>query len=257
MTRQRTIEFSPLVARRVPLLREATKWVGHLPIRTRGTIGGSIAHADPSAEYPAVLTALDGEVVARGPKGERVVRARDFFVTYLTTSLEADEILVEVRLPATPAGAGWALEEFARRHGDFAIVAIAALVVRDGARCGAARLATAGAGPVPVPLRAAEEILERDGLTDAAIDAAARRAAELVSAASTIHAPLQEAFREHHGLQCGFCTPGMLMTALDLLRTNPSPTEAEIREGISAVLCRCTGYHGIIRAVEAAARAMR
>jgi len=69
--------------------------------------------------------------------------------------------------------------------------------------------------------------------------------------------PLQEAFREHHGLQCGFCTPGMLMTALDFLRTNPSPTEAEIREGISAVLCRCTGYHGIIRAVEAAARAMR
>src|SRR5207244_1190104 len=108
MTRQRTIEFSPLVARRVPLLREATKWVGHLPIRTRGTIGGSIAHADPSAEYPAVLTALDGEVVARGPKGERVVRARDFFVTYLTPSLEADEILVEVRLPATrrPAGCG-------------------------------------------------------------------------------------------------------------------------------------------------------
>src|SRR5881628_1640889 len=69
--------------------------------------------------------------------------------------------------------------------------------------------------------------------------------------------PLQEAFREHHGLQCGFCTPGMLMTALDLLRTNPSPTEAEIREGISAVLCRCTGYHGIVRAVEAAARKMR
>jgi len=69
--------------------------------------------------------------------------------------------------------------------------------------------------------------------------------------------PLQEAFREHHGLQCGFCTPGMLMTALDLLRTNPSPTEAEIREGISAVLCRCTGYHGIVRAVEAAARRMR
>ncbi len=69
--------------------------------------------------------------------------------------------------------------------------------------------------------------------------------------------PLQEAFREHHGLQCGFCTPGMLLTALDLLRTNPAPTEAEIREGISAVLCRCTGYHGIVKAVEAAARRMR
>ena len=195
MTRQRMIEFSPLVARRLPLLREATKWVGHLPIRTRGTIGGSIAHADPSAEYPTVLTALDGEVVARGPKGERVVKAKDLFVTYLTTSLEPDEILVEVRLPATDAGAGFALEEFARRHGDFAIVAIAALVVPDGARCRAARLATAGAGPVPVRLRAAEQILERDGLTDAAIDAAAGRAAELVSPDSDIHASAD--YRRH------------------------------------------------------------
>ena len=195
MTRQRTIEFSPVVARRLPLLGEATKWVGHLPIRTRGTIGGSIAHADPSAEYPAVLTALEGEVVARGPKGERVVKAKDLFVTYLTTSLEPDEVLVEVRLPMMDAAAGFALEEFARRRGDFAIVAIAALVVRDAARCKQARLATAGAGPVPVRLRAAEEILERDGVTDAAIDAAARRAAELVSPDSDIHASAD--YRRH------------------------------------------------------------
>ena len=79
---------------------------------------------------------------------------------------------------------------------------------------------------------------------------------EGLAAGATLH-PLQEAFREHHGLQCGFCTPGMLMTALDLLRVNPQPTEAEIREGISAVLCRCTGYHGIVKAVEAAAKALR
>ena len=189
MTRQRTIEFSPVVARRLPLLSEATKWVGHLPIRTRGTIGGSIAHADPSAEYPAVLTALEGEVVARGPKGERVVKAKDLFLTYLTTSLESDEVLSEIRLPVMPMGAGFALEEFARRHGDFAIVAIAALVVRDAARCKQARLATAGAGPVPVRLRAAEEILERDGVTDAAISArmmagGAFRRGSLVSSAS-------------------------------------------------------------------------
>ena len=195
MTRQRTIEFSPVVARRLPLLSEATKWVGHLPIRTRGTIGGSIAHADPSAEYPAVLTALEGEVVARGPKGERVVKAKDLFLTYLTTSLESDEVLSEIRLPVMPMGAGFALEEFARRHGDFAIVAIAAMVVRDAARCKQARLATAGAGPVPVRLRAAEEILERDGVTDAAIDAAARRAAELVSPDSDIHASAD--YRRH------------------------------------------------------------
>ena len=195
MTRQRTIEFSPVVARRLPLLSEATKWVGHLPIRTRGTIGGSIAHADPSAEYPAVLTALEGEVVARGPKGERVVKAKDLFLTYLTTSLKSDEVLSEIRLPVMPMGAGFALEEFARRHGDFAIVAIAAMVVPDATRCKQARLATAGAGPVPVRLRAAEEILERDGVTDAAIDAAARRAAELVSPDSDIHASAD--YRRH------------------------------------------------------------
>ena len=195
MTRQRTIEFSPVVARRLPLLSEATKWVGHLPIRTRGTIGGSIAHADPSAEYPAVLTALEGEVVASGPNGERVVKAKDLFLTYLTTSLESDEVLSEIRLPVMPMGAGFALEEFARRHGDFAIVAIAALVVPDATRCKQARLATAGAGPVPLRLRAAEEILERDGVTDVAIDAAARRAAELVSPDSDIHASAD--YRRH------------------------------------------------------------
>src|SRR5437762_9693425 len=149
MTRQRTIEFSSVVARRLPLLTEATRWVGHLPIRTRGTIGGSIAHADPSAEYPAVLTALDGEVVARGPKGERVLKPRDFFQTYLTTNLAADEILTEVRLPATPAGAGYAFEEFARRHGAFAIIGLAAVIVRQGRRCTMGRPAAAGAGPVP------------------------------------------------------------------------------------------------------------
>ena len=195
MTRQRTIEFSAVVAHKLPLLREATKWVGHLPIRTRGTIGGSIAHADPSAEYPAVLTALEGEVVARGPKGERVIKAKDLFQTYLTTSLGPEEILVEVRIEAMPAGAGYALEEFALRHGDFAIVGIAAMVVREGQRCKTARLATAGAGPVPLRLRAAEEILERDGLSDAAIEAAARRAEELVSPDGDIHASAD--YRRH------------------------------------------------------------
>ncbi|MBI3827061.1 MAG: xanthine dehydrogenase family protein subunit M [Candidatus Rokubacteria bacterium] len=195
MTRQRTVEFSPVVAQRLPLLREATRWVGHLPIRSRGTIGGSIAHADPAAEYPAVLTALDGEVRVRGPRGERVLKASDLFVTYLTTRLEPDEILTEVRLPAMPAGAGHAFEEFARRHGDFAIVGIAAMVVRDGGRCRQARLATAGAGPVPVRLRAAEEILERDGLGDRAIEAATARAAELVSPDADIHASAD--YRRH------------------------------------------------------------
>jgi carbon-monoxide dehydrogenase medium subunit len=188
MTRQRSIEFSPVVRRRLPLLSEATTLVGHLPIRTRGTIGGSIAHADPSAEYPAVLAALDGAVVAKGPRGERTLRPGELFRSYLTTSLGPDELLVEVHLPAMPDGAGFAFEEFSRRHGDFAIVGIAAMVVGRGTDCAAARLATAGAGPVPTRLRAAEEILEREGLSEATIDKAARRAEELVEPDSDLHA---------------------------------------------------------------------
>ncbi len=187
MTRQRAIEFSPVVARTLPLLAEATRWVGHLPIRSRGTIGGSIAHADPSAEYPAVLTALQGTVIARGQKGERELTATDLFETYLTTTLAPDELLTEVRLPAMPAGAGWAFEEFARRHGDFAIVGVAAALWREGGRW-SARLATAGAGPVPVRLRAAEEIIARDGIGDAAVAAAAARAVELVQPDGDLHA---------------------------------------------------------------------
>src|SRR3989442_886423 len=149
MTRQRAIEFSSVIAQRLPLLKEATRWVGHLPIRTRGTIGGSIAHADPSAEYPAVLTALEGEVVARGAKGERVIKAADLFQTYLTTNLTPDEILTEVRLPAMPAGAGYAPEEFSRRHGDLPIVRIAPVVVRGRQRRQTARPAPPRAGPPP------------------------------------------------------------------------------------------------------------
>lgn len=195
MTRQRAIEFSPLVRERLPLLAEATALVGHLPIRTRGTIGGSLAHADPSAEYPAVATALDAEMVIRARGRERILRPGEFFQTYLTTGLAPDEMLVEVRLPAAPPASGWAFEEFSRRHGDFAIVGIAAQLVADGGRCRAARLAAAGAGPKPVRLRAAEEILERDGLNERSIEAAARRAAELVEPDADIHASRE--YRRH------------------------------------------------------------
>ena len=187
MTRQRAVEFSPIVAQRLPLLTEATRWVGHLPIRSRGTIGGSIAHADPSAEYPAVLTALGGTVIARGPRGERELASTELFETYLTTTLGPDELLTEVRLPVMPAGAGWAFEEFARRHGDFAIVGVAAALWRDSGRW-AARLATAGVGPVPVRLRGAEEIIARDGVGEAVVTAAAARAAELVHPDGDLHA---------------------------------------------------------------------
>lgn len=195
MTRQRSIEFSDLVRDHLPLLYEATTLVGHLPIRTRGTIGGSVAHADPAAEYPAVVTALDADLVVRGPGGERVLKPEDFFLTYLTTTLAPDDMLVELRLPAAPTTSGWAFEEFSRRHGDFAIVGIAALLDVDGEACQFARLAAAGVSPTPVRLSQAEEILLQGGLTEASMEAAAARAAELVEPESDIHA--STGYRRH------------------------------------------------------------
>jgi len=195
MARQRQIEFAPLLRGKLPLLNEAMRWVGHLPTRTRGTIGGSIAHADPSAEIPMVLQALDGEVVARGPQGERRVEASELFTAPLTTSLMPDEILTEARFPVMPTGAGYAIEEFARRKGDFAIAAIAVMLVRDGERCTTARLATAGIGPIPVRLREAEAILQQRGLGEGAIAAAAEKAAELVEPMSDQNGSAE--FRRH------------------------------------------------------------
>jgi aerobic carbon-monoxide dehydrogenase medium subunit len=168
------------------VLKAAAPLVGHMPIRSRGTFGGSVAHADPSAEWCMLTLLLDGEIVARSAEGERTIAADDLFLGFFTTTLEPGEILAEVHFMRPLRQA--AIEEFARRHGDFAIVGVAAMIVRDGDRCRTARLATAGAGPVPQRLRAAEEILERDGLGEAAIEAAARRASELVSPDSDIHA---------------------------------------------------------------------
>lgn len=180
MTRQRALEFSPLIAGKLPLLRVALKRVGHLPTRSRGTIGGSIAHADPAAEIPMVLQALDGTVIARSSAGEREIAARDLFLGALETALAGDEILTEIRFPAMPATACYAVEEFSRRQGDFAIGAIAAVLVRDGERCTRAALATAGIGTVPARLHEAEAILEQQGVGETAIAAAAAKAAESV-----------------------------------------------------------------------------
>jgi aerobic carbon-monoxide dehydrogenase medium subunit len=195
MPRQRRLEFEPLVAAKLPLLREALRWVGHLPTRSRGTIGGSIAHADPSAEIPMVLQALEGEIVAHGPQGERRIATQDLFDAALTTSLGPLEIITEVRFPAMPAQAGYAVEEFARRKGDFAIAAVAVMLVRDGERCTKARLATAGVGPASIRLRDAEAVLEHRGLGEAAIEEAGDKAAAQVDPVSDLNGSAE--YRRH------------------------------------------------------------
>jgi len=195
MTRQRAIERSPVVRRLCPLLAEATALIGHPAIRSRGTIGGSLAHADPAAEYPAVLAALEGTVVARSLGGERTLTADSLFVGYLTTSLEPDEVLVEVRLPLPPRRHGWAFEEVSRRHGDFALVAVAALVAVEDGRCARVRLAAGGVGPAPQRLRPAELALEGRAPGEAEIRETASLAAADVTPESDLHASAE--FRRH------------------------------------------------------------
>jgi aerobic carbon-monoxide dehydrogenase medium subunit len=159
MTREYAAEESDTVAETVPLLAAALPLIGHEAIRSRGTIGGSLAHADPAAELPAVALALDAEFVVRSQSGDRVIPAREWFEGYLTTARSADEILVEVRFPAAARGTGVAFQEVARRHGDFAIVGVAAsLTVADGTIIDA-RLAFAGVSDVPVRAAEAEELL--------------------------------------------------------------------------------------------------
>ena len=195
LTRQRAIEFSELVRRQLPLLYEATMLVGHLPIRTRGTIGGSLAHADPAAEYPAVALVLDADLVLQSPEGQRRVSAEEFFVSYLTTALAPNEVVTEIRFSPTPPTSGWAFEEVARRHGDFALAGVAGVIDADGEQCRTARLAAAGVGPTPIRLRAAEDILVQEGMTEQSIQRAAAKAAELVEPDSDIHASAD--FRRH------------------------------------------------------------
>jgi aerobic carbon-monoxide dehydrogenase medium subunit len=157
MVRQATAERSAEVALGAPLLAEALGHVAHPPIRNSGTVVGSIAHADPAAELPAVALAMDAEMTAVGPQGERRIPAADFFQGPFTTALGADEILTEVRLPRFPGG--HAFVEFSRTHGNFAVVGVAALVAVTGGRVTRAALAASGVGPTPLRLSAAEQAL--------------------------------------------------------------------------------------------------
>ncbi len=392
LVRHHILEESAEIARHCPLLAEAASLVGNVRVRALGTLGGSLAHADPAAELPMALGALGARLTLEGTAGRRTVAAAEFATGPLTTVLGPDELLTEVEMPLVP-GAGWAVEEFARRAGDFALVAVAALVSLDRqGRVEDARLALGGVGPAPVRARAAEDALRggeparerlsraaeaaRDGLappSDAFASGAYRRhlagvlvrralgraVARAISSAGAVEAPaeaspriapaqpalerqrrgmiarfvlngrerevetlphqtllevlrdqlgvfdakegcgegvcgactvlldgrpvssclvlvptvarrrvvtvrglepdgglhpLQEAFVRHGAVQCGFCTPGMLLTALAFLERHPRADRGAIRSALDGNLCRCTGYTKILDAVEAYAR---
>ncbi len=182
MTRHRELELHAEVRRLNPLIAEIMQHVAHVPIRNRGTVVGSLCHADPSAEMPLLFVLLDGTLVATGSVGTRHIAAADFFQSFLTTSRRQDEIVIEARLPVLPAGAGFAFDEVTRRHGDFALVGVGCVLSLDGnGRAQNVRLAACGISDRPVRLKAAEAALGGSLLAASDLATAARASADTVT----------------------------------------------------------------------------
>jgi CO/xanthine dehydrogenase FAD-binding subunit len=197
MTRQRAAERSELVAREAPLLFDALPWIAHPQIRNRGTVGGSLAHADPAAELPAVMVALDARFVLRSQAGIRTVAARSFYTGVLSTELRPDELLTEIQIPPVTSGAGSAFIEVARRRGDFALVGVAVqLLVNEAGVCESVGIALVSAGDRPVLATGAMAVLQGVVAGVAEIEEAARVAAEFdIDPPGDIHG--SPAYRRH------------------------------------------------------------
>ena len=194
MARDAALERDARVATLYPLLAEALGWVGHPAIRSRGTLGGSLAHADPAAELPAVAICLDARLTIDGPRGRRYVDADDFFLGYLTTVVGPDEILTETWLPPRAAGAGHAWVEFARRHGDFALVGVAVALTLDDSQVSKARIVLAGVAGRPFRAREAETLLVGSSVEER-VEAAAEAIGGAIEPDADIHASRE--YRTH------------------------------------------------------------
>jgi CO/xanthine dehydrogenase FAD-binding subunit len=188
MTRQTMLEESAEVAAACPLLTAVMPHIAHKPIRNRGTLGGSLAHNDPTAELPAVALACDAQMVIRSASGERTLAAADFFTGYLETALAADEILTAVHIPATPAGTGYSFMEISPRQGDYALVGVAAMMQMSGGNCTNVRLVCLGAGDSAMRMSAAEASLNGQAPSAEAFRAAAEAAATAADPGSDYHA---------------------------------------------------------------------
>jgi len=197
MTRQHTVERSPLVQRRAPLIHETMPYIAHPQIRNRGTFGGSLAHADPASELPVLAVILNARMRVQSSRGERWVDAKDFYLGLFATDLQPDELLVEIAIPDLPAHSGWAFDEVARRHGDYAMAGAAATVTlaEDGS-IAAARLVYLSVGDYPTEAVRAETALAGEQPTPAAIRAAAETAAaQDIDPSGDIHA--SAGYRRH------------------------------------------------------------
>lgn len=195
LTRHRALE-DHFAARTFPLLAEAVPLIGHPAIRNRGTVGGSLAHADPAAEFPVAAVALGATLHAEGPDGKRGIPAAAFFTDYFETALAPGEILTEASIPAPGDGWGWSFLEMSRRHGDFAVVCVAAGVALDPAgQCTDARLVLGGVGPGPFRLTETEEFLRGGPLNPKRLAEAGKIVADAVRPPGDVHASSE--FRKH------------------------------------------------------------
>jgi carbon-monoxide dehydrogenase medium subunit len=193
MTRERHLEFDAAIAKQVPLLHEAAPHIAHPQIRNRGTIGGSLVNADPAAELPVLMLALQARLKARSASGERWIDAQDFFVGMFTTALEPDEILLEIELPFMRPRTGWSFLEVAPRAGDYAMMGLAALVTLDEAgECKEARLVYLNAGDGPVDAKESAQRLQGQGISAELISSAAALASEQeINPFGNIHASVE------------------------------------------------------------------
>ena len=187
MTRQNELERSSDVASGWPLLREATRYIGHSQIRNRGTVGGSLAHAFPAAELPIAMVTLGASFLVRAKTGQRLVKAEDFFISHMTTSLEPAELLTEIRVPGLKPNTGWSFQEVSRRYGDFALAGAAALVNLDSTGLiSDTRLTLTGA--IPIRALRAEELLVGQRPSESLFREAARRDTAGIESDSDLHA---------------------------------------------------------------------
>ena len=194
LTRHREIEQSPLIASKLPVMAAAMRHVAHLAIRNRGTIGGSLSHADPAAELPMLSLFYSAELHVKGPEGQRTIAAEDFFVDALTNCLAPEEIVVEIEFPMLQHD-GWAFEEVARRFGDFALASIAVSIRRSGTRMDDARVAVMGVADTPLRLRQVEGKLRAIGIDGRTPDRFAEFVTSSVSANGDLHASAE--YRQH------------------------------------------------------------
>jgi aerobic carbon-monoxide dehydrogenase medium subunit len=189
MVRQRRLETDPAVRHRLPLLREAARHIAHVPIRMRGTVGGSLAHADPAAELPATVCVLDGRLLVRGSGGERTVPAGEFFLGPLTSAIGPGELLVAVELEPPPQGTGWAFREVARTHGAFALAGAAALLhIGEDGGIDLARLALLGVGSVPYVPEWLDEMASGEAPDESLFRRIGERVVDGVGPADDVHA---------------------------------------------------------------------